>query len=358
MAFDILLFNDDDVVTKNGNDHRIIKCFVVKCKLRIITVLLILFPFFLAAQVKDSLSKKLDSLTEQKDSVGGKQVNNIKPEAYNENTKITPHSYVVLLASDMKQQVTSPLRATGSDWIKVGLVAASTTAIALWVDKPVNHFAVTVRNESKTLVTTSNYVTRFGGAYEGYTLAALGTFGFVFRKEKTVTTTLLATQAYITAAAIETALKYLTGRQRPNYYDPVTGENSPTWHGPFYQFQKDKYGNKPPLETYTSFPSGHTTVAFAAATVFAMEYKDSKIVPFIAYSAASLIGLSRIAENQHWTSDVLIGALLGFLSGRQVVNNYHRYSKIQNEKARKKASLSFNLNYMDGVLLPGFVYKF
>jgi hypothetical protein len=87
-----------------------------------------------------------------------------------------------------------------------------------------------------------------------------------------------------------------------------------------------------------------------------MEYKDTKWAPILAYSASSLIGLSRIMQNAHWASDVLVGAALGFLCGRQVVNNYHRYAKLQNEK--KKSSLSFNLNYMNGVLLPGIVYSF
>src|SRR5207302_1941254 len=119
-------------------------------------------------------------------------------------------------------------------------------------------------------------------------------------------------------------------RQRPSYYDPETHENDPSWHGPFFQFQKDKNGNKPDYFRYSSFPSGHTTVAFAAATVFAMEYSDRPLVPIIAYSAATLIGLSRITENKHWDSDLIVGAALGYLTGRQVVNNYHRYARIKN----------------------------
>jgi membrane-associated phospholipid phosphatase len=188
------------------------------------------------------------------------------------------------------------------------------------------------------------------------TLLALGTYGFLFQNEKIKTTTLLATQAYLSSAIIFESMKFLSGRQRPNYYDPKTKENDPTFHGPFYQFKKGSDGNKPPTSSYTSFPSGHTAVAFAAATVYAMEYHDRPIIPIVAYSAATLIGLSRITENKHWASDVFVGAALGYLCGRQVVNNYHRYSKLQKQK--QKQSLSFNLNYLDGKLLPGLVYKF
>lgn len=315
-------------------------------------LLLLLTPSLVSAQQKDSLAKKLDSLGRKTDSTGGKQRNNTNPAFYNENTKITAHVYAVLVIDDIKQQVTSPFRATRSDWLKIGAFAAVTTGTILFADKPVYRLAIQIRNNNKSVVSASTYVTNFGGLYEAYTLAALGAYGLIFKKDKEQTTTLLATQAYITAAAIETALKYLTGRQRPSYYDPVTGKNNHNFHGPFYHFLKSDNSS------YESFPSGHTTVAFAAATVFAMEYKETPIVPIIAYSAATAIGLSRIIQNQHWISDVMVGAALGFLSGRQVVNNYHRYSKIQIGAAKKKNTLIFNLNYFNGTLMPGCIYTF
>jgi membrane-associated phospholipid phosphatase len=312
---------------------------------------MLLIPMLVAGQQKDTLVKKLDSLGKKTDSVGGKQKNNTSPSFYNENTKITAHVYLVLVADDIKQQVTSPFRATGSDWLKIGAFSAATTGAILFADKPVNRLAINIRKNS-SIVSASTYVTNFGGLYEAYTLIALGSYGFLFKKDKEQTTTLLATQAYITAATIETALKYLTSRQRPSYYDPVTGLNNHTFHGPFYHFLKSDNAS------YVSFPSGHTTVAFAAATVFAMEYKETPIVPIIAYTAATSIGLSRIIQNQHWISDVMVGAALGFLSGRQVVNNYHRYSKIQRGTAKKKNTLSFTLDYANGTLMPGCIYTF
>lgn len=327
-------------------------------RFKLLALLFLVMPLFVSAQQKDTLMKKIDSLNKQTDSVGGKQKNNINPETYNENTKITPRTYIILLVDDIKQQVTSPFRATSSDWLKIGGFGMLTAACALFVDKPLNRATLDIRSKNSNVVSISAYVTDFGGLYEVYTLTALAAYGYIFKNEKTKNTTFLATQAYLTAAAIETSLKYLTGRQRPSYYDPVTGMNSPTWHGPLYGFKKGSTGSKPPNNAYTSFPSGHTTVAFAAATVFAMEYKNIKYVPILAYSAATLIGLSRLVQNAHWTSDVLVGAVLGYLSGRQVVNNYHRYSKIQSGILKKKNSVTFTLNYFNGTLLPGFVYKF
>lgn len=328
--------------------------------------LLLFLPFAAAAQQdtlikkqKDTLIKKLDSLNQQSPDLKRRNRDSIRREFYNQKTKITFPVYWTLMASDLKQQVTSPFHAKPRDWARTAGVVAITAGVLL-LDKPISREAVEWREKSASMVGTSKWITRFGGPYEAYTLMALGTYGFVFKNEKIRTTTLLATQAYITSAVIFEAAKFLSGRQRPYYYDPVTNKNSPTWHGPFYQFKKDANGNKPNSYSYSSFPSGHTTLAFAAATVYAMEYSDRPLVPIFSYGAASLIGLSRITENKHWASDVLIGGILGHLIGRQVVNNYHRYAKLKSEQAAKHAknTVSFAPQYLQGRWLPGLVYRF
>ena len=149
---------------------------------------------------------------------------------------------------------------------------------------------------------------------------------------------------------MENFVKFLTGRTRPTYYG-ANEEAEPKFLGPgFYRNAKDSNGTR----RYASFPSGHTTVAFAAATVFATEYRDKPIIPVIAYTAAALIGLSRITENKHWTTDVIAGAALGFLQGKNVVHNYHRYAKIRS--SQKKNTVVFNLQYFNDQFVPGLVY--
>src|ERR1700680_800648 len=111
-------------------------------QVRLFTLLLLLIPSLLMAQQKDTLIKKLDSLSKKTDSVGAKQKNDVSPEAYNENTKITPHTYLVLVWDDFKQQVTSPFRATSSDWLKIGGFGLVTTACVLLADKTLHRVAV------------------------------------------------------------------------------------------------------------------------------------------------------------------------------------------------------------------------
>lgn len=72
---------------------------------------------------------------------------------------------------------------------------------------------------------------------------------------------------------------------------------------------------RPDNSGYTSFPSGHTAQAFAAATFLSEEYKDRfKWMPYAAYGIAGTVGLMRLANNKHYISDVLFGAGLGYLS--------------------------------------------
>ena len=81
-------------------------------------------------------------------------------------------------------------------------------------------------------------------------------------------------------------------------------------------------------DSFASFPSGHTSAAFAVATVLARGTADDAprthyIVSSFAYTAATLIGISRLYANKHWTSDVVVGAALGITSGLAVVRDAH-----------------------------------
>jgi membrane-associated phospholipid phosphatase len=310
---------------------------------------LLLIPALAYSQKVDTLLHKLDSLNKKADTVGQKNI--IKPQAYNESTKFTLKNYFIILGSDFKQQISAPLTMNKSDWskaIKFGLVAGG----MMLEDEPVQHHVVNWRKSSPVLSKASFYITNTGGTYEGVTLAFLATYGYFLKYEKIRTTALLASQAYITSEVFNQVLKNIAGRQRPSVYNKDQIDSEPTFRGPFANTGRDENGKR----LNASFPSGHATLAFAAATVYAMEYKNRPLVPILSYTGASLISLSRLTENQHWVTDVLVGAALGYLSGRQVVNNYHRYAKIQDEQ-RQKSNLSLNFQYFQGSFLPGIVYR-
>ena len=86
------------------------------------------------------------------------------------------------------------------------------------------------------------------------------------------------------------------------------------------------YYDNPPQEEESkwnkSFPSGHTTLAFASASftsyVFGKYYPDSKWripVSLSLYTLATTTALLRVSSGNHFLTDVLAGALIGTLCG-------------------------------------------
>jgi hypothetical protein len=74
----------------------------------------------------------------------------------------------------------------------------------------------------------------------------------------------------------------------------------------------------------SSFPSGHSTQAWAVATVIAHEYKDRPAVQIAAYGIASAVSVARFTGHKHYLSDVLAGSALGFGIGKFVYHAHHR----------------------------------
>lgn len=71
---------------------------------------------------------------------------------------------------------------------------------------------------------------------------------------------------------------------------------------------------RPDETNYFSFPSGHTTAAFMAATLLYKEYGFKGYwVGLVAYAAAIVTGFTRILNNRHWLFDVIVGAALGIV---------------------------------------------
>ena len=72
---------------------------------------------------------------------------------------------------------------------------------------------------------------------------------------------------------------------------------------------------RPDNSGFNSFPSGHTTTAFAAAEFLRTEYKEiSPLYGIAGYAAATATGVLRLYNNKHWVSDVVAGAGFGILS--------------------------------------------
>jgi membrane-associated phospholipid phosphatase len=109
---------------------------------------------------------------------------------------------------------------------------------------------------------------------------------------------------------------------------------------------------RPNLADYYSFPSGHTGGAFMAAEFLAQEYGDkSPWYTVTGYTFAVTTGIFRMANRDHWFSDVVEGAGLGILSAKAayLVYPYIRNALTHTDKKGRKATLV--PTYQDGV--PG-----
>lgn len=75
-------------------------------------------------------------------------------------------------------------------------------------------------------------------------------------------------------------------------------------------FQRERPNQKSDFLPFpSSFPSGHSSSAFALAGSMAYSYGWVGAIP--GYLFASAISISRIKENRHWASDVVAGGFLG-----------------------------------------------
>jgi len=72
-----------------------------------------------------------------------------------------------------------------------------------------------------------------------------------------------------------------------------------------------------------SFPSGHTSVAFQGAAFIHARYGARYAIP--AYIAATYVGWTRMASDQHYAVDVVAGAAIGIASSFIFTRPYHGF---------------------------------
>jgi membrane-associated phospholipid phosphatase len=144
------------------------------------------------------------------------------------------------------------------------------------------------------------------GLRDGFIAAPIAMFGLgrLRDKPRMKETGLLGSEAMVDAFVVDEVIKLCTFRERP------LADNG----------QGEFYIGKSGVDS--SFVSGHSMIAWSSAVVIADEY-PSKWVKIGVYTAAAGVGLTRIMGQQHFPSDVLLGATGGWLIGHYVFRAHH-----------------------------------
>ncbi len=213
-----------------------------------------------------------------------------------------------------------PLSWNKNDILKLSIVAA-TTFLSMQIDQQIRDEILKDRSYYKS------FPIEFGKKWgEIYTTVIIGgafsLHGLIEKENSTKRIGFEIFQSAIYSGIITQFLKISTGRARPftnkgsNYYEPFTFFN----------------------DDFHSFTSGHTTLAFSISTILSENSKSNFLKP-IFFIPAILTAISRVYQDNHWTSDVFLGAATGYFVGKWIhkihnqdysANEYFEFGSIYN----------------------------
>ncbi len=139
-----------------------------------------------------------------------------------------------------------------------------------------------------------------------YVFVGFYLIGIFFHLHKLRDAGLLAGESFIFAGFITLLFKSFFGRWRP-----FTNHGDLSFYG-FTWSDND----------HLSFSSGHANVAFALSAVLAST-TDKKYLKILYYTPAVITCVSRIYHDQHWLSDVVVGALIALLVTKVLIG-FHK----------------------------------
>lgn len=223
--------------------------------------------------------------------------------AYKLNNKEYWKGYI----ADTKRILSSPACWDNKDWIKFSLIVGATAGLYA-ADGEIQRWVQDNRN--KTSDDIASFAKVFGeGTYTLPPLGLLYLYGHYYDNEKARKVAMLSLESFVITGIFTQVIKFSSHRHRPS-----TGDSFKSWDGPGFS------------SSHLAFPSGHSSSAFAIATVVASEYNDTIYVPLLSYGIATLTALSRVNDDAHWASDVFFGSVIGYVTAKAVVS-YHRDEK-------------------------------
>src|SRR5437016_12596204 len=203
----------------------------------------------------------------------------------------------VNLPGDQKAIWTSPFRLRWHDsaWL---VPLAGATGVLIGSDQ---HSMVRARSNTNA-INRSSTLSDAGAIGIAAVPAFMYVWGSLQGASRARETGLLTGEALINSYGVNAAFKLIFQRERPTVTDG---------QGRFLQ-----------SFTNASFPSNHSMLSWTAASVIAHEY-PGVVSQLLAYGTASMVSITRVTARKHFPSDVVVGAAMGWLIGRQVYRAHH-----------------------------------
>jgi hypothetical protein len=218
-----------------------------------------------------------------------------------------------------------PLKWGGNDWLKLGLIGAG-TFLVMQADQPIRD--VLMKDPSYYKTFPLRFGKFWGGPYPTPIFAgAFGLHGLLADDKTSRKIGFEIVQAALYSGGITTLLKVAFGRARPYT------EKGSTEYEPFTFFD----------DGFHALPSGHATWAFALSTVLSRNAQSSAL-KVLAYLPATFTLVSRVYENEHWSSDCLLGAVVGFAVATWVVDLHDQKESPVQVSSIYPLTIRINLN--------------
>lgn len=219
-------------------------------------------------------------------------------------------------SNDFEQIAKQPTNWDRNDWIKIVGVAGLTYG-TMYLDELVRE--ITLNNNSFS----HSLPTEFGRIWGEPWLTSVLMGGFYLHGLATDNNANKKLGFEIGESALFTGLitlllKYSFGRERPR------NNSNPFLFHPF-SFKDDNF---------LSLNSGHTALAFSLSTVLANNTSNNYL-KVLFFTPAFLTAFSRVYQNHHWLSDVILGGIIGFSVAEFAVKQH---------KPKKSTKLDLNQN--------------
>lgn len=220
------------------------------------------------------------------------------------------------LGADFHEQLSYPFTLAGRDRSKFLLGSAGIIALILTDRLSYEPMSNPSFVPDDRLIGPAHTLTDIGNGQNAIPLVlGFGAVGLITGSTREKQTSIMLAEALVTSGVWTGVLKYLSGRERPREMHETVAD----WTGPGGTFGDDGVGGG-----HASFPSGHATGIWAAATVLAHQYPAGHVVPVAAYGMATAVSYSRMVVGAHFLSDVVVGGLIGYGCARQVIGAHGR----------------------------------